>query len=90
MRGWSWGAAASRSSADGTRGFAGPVLLLSSPLLKPGSELGEMVVCVCDLSRGGVMSADGLRLGFIVPGEDAVARVDEIGDAIDDRSDHPS
>jgi hypothetical protein len=89
MRGWSCGAAASISSGGSARGFAGPVLLLASPLLKPGSEFGEMVVCVCDLSRGGVKSADGLRLGFIVPGKDA-GSCDEIGDSIDDGPVHPS
>ena len=87
MRGWSCGAAASISSAGSTWSLAGPVLLLASPLLKPGSEFGEMVVCVCDLSRGGVKSADGLRLGFSVPGKDA-GSCDEIGDAIDQLSLH--
>jgi len=62
--------------------------LLASPVAKPTSEFAEMVFGKDNVSRGGIIGADVLRVGFRVPGEEAALLVNEIGDAMNDLSLH--
>lgn len=62
--------------------------LLTSPVAKPTSEFAEMVFGKDNVSSGGIIGADVLRVGFGVPGEEAVLLVNEIWDSMDDLSLH--